>query len=267
MASKRSTRKLDPLPGHDAGTADLRAWLTAALGFPPGWTVWAFERAGSRLTDPATLIVHTAEGTLGEYRFAQQRDLATSGRLRAAMFMECGAVCRLPALTKTELEDVWGVLCMLGRVIAEQDDRDVTLEWLEGLVSLADPVNGISLEDPAARFDAIQYLKARPTFDRLSAALLHDPNVDPRRVVKPALVVDSAGPYWIRPGELAAYVHHVIGAVEGSGSLTARVGELGVTRHVFEVRRGDRHPKLVVYRLPAELEPELIPSSDPVLGV
>ena len=62
-------------------------------------------------------------------------------------------------------------------------------------------------------------------------------------MIRPALVVDNAGPRWIRSAELATYVRHVVGVGPISQStLDARVAEVGVERERFEVRRGRHHP-------------------------
>ena len=55
---------------------------------------------------------------------------------------------------------------------------------------------------------------------------------------------------WVRVGELATYVRHLIGVSIAQGTLDARVGEIGGERQRIEVRRADGHAAMVLYRLP-----------------
>ena len=135
----RNKRKLADLPGH--GTTAERRPCVADPGAQPaaGLEGEGFERAGRQRRDPATLRLRNAEGGQVAYRFTEQRELATAGSLRAAVYAACDGVCRVPSLTKPELEDVWAALCMLGEVLANQDDRDEAREWVEGHVRSPTP--------------------------------------------------------------------------------------------------------------------------------
>jgi hypothetical protein len=242
-----SKRQLSPLPGHGAVVEAFCDWLTKAVAPPPGWRVHAFVRAGRQRKDPATLILAKG-GQLRHFRFAEQRDLSVPGSMRASVYAACDGFCRMPALGKPELEDVWAALCSLAQVLADQDDRDEAREWVEGCMAIAQSVNGITFE-PSGRYDALQFLRRRPVFTRRAAFELGDPSVPPDKIVRPALVIDNAGPYWLRALELATYVRHVVGVHTSQSTLDARVAEVGVGREHFEVRRGKEHPELVLYRL------------------
>ena len=66
------------------------------------------------------------------------------------------------------------------------------------------------------------------------------------------------------------FVRHVVGTGPLSQSaLDARMGAVGATKHVFEERQGAEHPRLVLYRLPADEAPDpaqngSIPSSQSI---
>jgi hypothetical protein len=246
-------RVLPSLPGHGATLGELREWLTKALAPPPGYLVVEFERAGRLRGDPCKLTLDAPGGGRVSFRWHEQRELWSAGSIRASVYSQCDGLLRVPALTKPELEDIWAALCMLAQVLVDQDDRDETREWLAGFMAAAEPENGITLT-PAGRDDALAALRARKQFTRRAALEMSDPTIDPRIPARPVVVVDSADKSrWVRAGELATYVRHVIGVTPlAQSTLDARIAEIDGQRERIEIRRGGWHPKVVLYRLPRD---------------
>jgi hypothetical protein len=251
--SPATKRTLPPLPGHGHTLTELRDWLTTALAPPPGYLVTAFERAGRLRPDPCTLTLDAPGGGRVTYRWSEQRELWSASGLRASVYAQCDGLLRVPPLSKAELEDVWAALCMLAQVLVDQDDRDETREWLGGFLAVAEVLNGVTLA-PTGRADALAALRGRGQFTRRAAMEMGDPTVDPRALLRPVVLIDSAdAARWVRAGELATYLRHVVGVTIAQTTLDARVGEIGGKRERMERRTGGtRHPAIVLYRLPED---------------
>jgi hypothetical protein len=250
--SPATRRILSGLPGHGATLGEVRDWLTAALGPPPGYAVAEFTRAGRQRGDPCRLTLEAPGGGRVSFRWNEQRELASASSLRASLYSQCDGLLRMASLSKAELEDVWAALCSLALVLTEQDERDEMAEWLAGFLAVADPLTGYTLT-PAGRPDALAAIRERTRFTRRTALELSDPQIDPSTVAHPTVVVDRAdGSRWIRASELATYVRHVIGVGIAQGTLDARIGEIDARRVPIEVRVGKWHPKLVLYQLPED---------------
>jgi hypothetical protein len=215
-----------------------------------------FERAGRMRGDPCKLTLEAPGGGRVSYRWNEQRDLWSAASLRASVYSQCDGHLRVPALSKAELEDIWAALCSLAQVLVDQDERDETREWLGGFLAVAEPLNGVTLT-PAGATDAVAALRARGQFTRRAAMEMGDPAVDPRKLFRPVVVIDSAdASQWVRSGELATYVRHVVGVTPlAQTTLDSRMAEIGGKRKLMERRTGDgRHPAFVLYRLPDDDE-------------
>jgi hypothetical protein len=255
--SPATKRVLPPLPGHGATLGELRDWLTEALAPAPGYRVIEFERAGRHRADPCKLTLDAPGGGRVSFRWNEQRELWSAGSIRATFYAQCDGQLRVPALSKGELEDIWAALCSLAQVLVDQDERDETCEWVAGFIAAAETENGITFT-PAGRADAVAALCCRKQFTRRAALELSDPTIDPRIPARPVVVIDTVdSSRWVRAGELATYVRHVIGATPlAQGTLDARIGEIGGRREFIEIRRGGWHPKVVLYRFPEDQDGE-----------
>lgn len=258
-----TTRKLPPLPGHGTTLGDLRQWLTTALGPPPGYILQDFTRAGRQKTDPCELVLEAPGGGRVAYRFNEQRELSTPSSLRAAIAAVTDSLCRVPALTRSEQEDIWIGLCALAEVLVQQDDRDEMRDWLEGFLRTAAHINGLTFE-PEGQFDALLALQRRRLFTRAAALALSDPNIAPEQKTRPVVVHDGkTSRLWVRAGELATYLRHVVGTGPmPQSALDGRMAEVGADRMYFEKRIEEKHPHAVLYQLPEGIERRLTETED-----
>jgi hypothetical protein len=244
----RPKGKLPYLP-DDFSTDPLRNWLTIACRPLPGWRVWGFTRAGRGRNDPCSLILAGPAGERSEVRFNTQVGLRSQPRITLAAMTD--SVLRLPPLSKTEVEDLWIALCGLGAVVEAQDERDEAREWVEEMVRVSEPLTGYSLVRET-RHDALMALKDRGEFSRLHAQeLLRRPDRDwPHR---PTRLIDArTEEQWLRAGETAVYVRHIIGVNNlPTATLRARFDEIGVRATHFQDHRPP-HPKAWLYRVADE---------------
>jgi hypothetical protein len=249
--SKARPRGTLPYLPHDREPEPLRVWLTIALRPPKGWTVQSFERAGRDARDPCSLIVANGRESR-TFRFKTQRELMRTPR--SIVFAVADGWLAMPHLTGGEIEDVWGALTTLGRVLTEHDEVEQTRDWIEQMLPATLPLTGYSLV-PDSRHDALMAIKAQGTFAKSDALSLVRPgNNDEHYQQRPIRFVDKdTGEQWMRTGETATYVRWVVGVEPLShATLRARLHEIGMTGRLFEDYRPP-HPKLSLYQLPAEL--------------
>lgn len=249
LGKARSRGTLPPLPrGRDLDL--IRAWLT--LGFRPGdeYQVDTFERAGRLRTDPCSLTFRSGRDTV-TYRWASQAELRGS-QLRGNVLAITDAWCDMPRLTESEQDDVWAGLVKLGKVVSETDDRDEARKWIQQILDAASALRGYTLV-PDGRHDALMALRNHGEFTRPDAEQFVHPGEE-NSVRRPVRFVDEkTSEQFLRAGETATFVRHVIG--ERSlhySTLRARLAEIGVAAIRFEHHLSP-HPKAVLYQLTAEL--------------
>jgi hypothetical protein len=224
----------------------LREWLTLAFRPLKGYKLQGFERLGREKNHPATLTFRNGREDR-TYRFGRQGDLA--GRnMRTVVLAVTDGELQMPHLTGSEIEDVWAMLCTLGRVATEHDEVDEAREWIEALLPVTLPLVGYSLVSDS-RHDALMALRHAGEFTRGDAEALRRGG-DERYQQRPARLIDSqTGEQWLRAGEVAAYVRWVLGVEPlAHSTLRARLAEIGIKGRYYEDRRRP-HPKLALYRL------------------
>ena len=252
----------------------LRDWLTQALCHRAGDRILAFTRHGRQKSDGCELLLEQAGGARRAFDLGPQGGLQSPTSMKAALASASDGYLRLKAPSNAEKEDVWIALCSLAKVLVDQDDRDETHDWVAGHCKTAVIERDLTFE-PEERFDTLEALKARPEFTRQAAHNLSDVTLRLKnsQLVRPTLIVDSVTDReWIRAGELATYVRHVVGAGPLSQStLDGRMSAIGAERHALEEREGKAHPRIVLYLLPEDIESDpgqngLIPASQRIPG-
>ena len=208
-----SKRQLAALPDYGADLGAWRDWLTAAIR-PAFGRVEDFIRHGRQRIDGCAVVV--VEGTERvEFKIAEQRDLL-AGNLRATLASVSDGALRVPALSRTEQEDIWIALVTLATVTAEQSTEEETRDWLEQAEDAASPIRG-SLA-PGERYAALEQILGHGTFTR-ERALAHtdprsytDPGDRPRPVLlqEIALVDDkpTVAARWMRVGDVAMFLRY-----------------------------------------------------------
>jgi hypothetical protein len=246
--SKPRPRGTLPYMPEEPDIEQLRDWLTLAFRPPAGWRIESFERSGTKRDQPCSLMVINGREHR-KYRFRAQGDLVS--RLRTSVSSVSNGMLRMPHLTMSEIEDVWAALCTLGRVLDEQDEPEQARDWIRRFVEVTKPLLGYSLVRES-RHDALMALKQAGEFALLDALAIKRAPVDawPRYPVR--LVDEQTGENWVRAGEAATFLRHIVGVEPLShGMLRARFAEIGIRWHHVEDRRPP-HPKLTLYRVPEE---------------
>jgi hypothetical protein len=246
-AKPRPRGSLPYLP-DESDIEQLRDWLTLAFRPPVGWRVESFERAGTKRDQPCSLMVINGREHR-KYRFRAQGDLMT--RLRVTVASVSSGVLRMSHLTASEAEDVWSALCMLGRVLDEQDEPEQARDWMRQLLNVTRPLTGYSLTREM-RHDALMKLKQLGEFGLLDALAIKRAPLEPWSKHPVRLVDEETDEQWLRAGEAVTVLRHIIGVEPlAHGMLRARFAEIGVRWHRMEDRRPP-HPKLTMYRVPEE---------------
>ena len=243
-------RALSWLPAYEAPLSEWRDWLTGALRLTGGLRVEDFIRNGRQRTDGCSLVLTLPDGKRRSFALGEQRHLMALTSQRVTLIGATDGLVRMPALSKAESEDVWAALVTLATVASDQSKDDETREWIERFLGVVQVQTGSTMR-PNGRFDALRFLKSRPLFNRWSALTLEDSSVGPERKNRPVLLLDrETGERWVRAAEVATFVRHCVGAPPISqATLDGRMGVIGVKRVVYEVRRDDEHPRVVLYRL------------------
>jgi hypothetical protein len=251
-AKKRPKGTLPHLPGRDANLSELRGWLTRAFAPPGGYRFDSFERHGRGLSDPAWLTLRAPTGAPVRFRFSEQRALAKPTNVRPAVVSITDGLCRMGQITNPEAADVWVALCSVAHVAAHQDEVDDFREQLESFLRVTNLEGRWTLE-PTGRYDALLGIQAAGAFEPRHARLMRD-DVDERHWTRRPLRIADAitGLLWVRVGELATYLRHVLGLRLGHGWLDGRMSEIGAARESFEMRNGKTHPHCTLYRLPTD---------------
>ena len=97
---------------------------------------------------------------------------------------------------------------------------------------------------PPHRLDALQAITAREYFGRLQALAYCDHRFEGHRP-RPLLFVDRETELrWVRVGELATFVRVVLGVSMSQSTLDGRLGAVGVERHLFAARAGERYARV-----------------------
>jgi hypothetical protein len=239
-----------PLLPRGRDLEQIRAWLT--LAFRPGdeYQVDVFERAGRQRTDPCSLTFRSGRDT-ATYRWGSQSELRGS-QLRGNVLGITDAWCDMPRLTESEQDDVWAGLVKLGKVVSEVDDRDEARKWVQQILDAASPLRGFTLV-PDGRHDALMALRNHGEFTRPDAEQFKRPSEENsiRRPVR--FVDDKTAEQFIRAGETATFVRHVVGETRlPYSTLRARLAEIGVPAVRFEHHLSP-HPKAVLYQLSEDL--------------
>jgi len=244
----KTDRKLDYLPDQGVSDIEYRDWLTTAVGCPSGLRFESFTRHGSQLQDACTFTISVPGGETMSFRSIQQR-LASPSSVRAEIAYASHGLLRPAHLSRGELEDIWIAMLTLSNIVDSQTEADETWSWLTRYQAECDPVTGLTFTRDG-RFDALAALQRRPVWGRVQAS--DREQCPPGR--RPSWVVDDVtGEQYVRVSELLAFVRYSVGATPmGAAALTARMHEIGAKRMFYETRRGDLHPRMTLYLLPAE---------------
>jgi hypothetical protein len=145
--------------------------------------------------------------------------------------------------------DVHAAACALGAKTADVDELEQARDWMVALLDASRPLEGHSLADRAACHDALLELKRMGQFTNLDAlAVLKRPEDPwPRR---PVCLLDNGGDMYLRAGEAATYVRHILGVRIRQSVLTHRWKEIGICRELVDDRRASPRLKGYFYRVP-----------------
>lgn len=251
-ALQEKPRKSGSLPylKSDRDRQYLAGWLTrASRPAEKGYTLQTAERLGRDLKDPCVLIFANGREEPKRFRVKQQKDLTRNPRMTLVSLSD--GWLDVPHLTPSEIEDYWSALCRFAAVLTEFDEVDQTREWVEAMLPSTMPLNGYTLV-PDGRHDALMAIRHAGEFRKPDAQQML--RGDERWQQRPCRFIDSqTGNQWIRPGETATYLRHIVGVEPLSHStLRARLREIGVLRQHFEDYRPP-HPKLDLYQLTESL--------------
>ena len=249
VSASKSKRVLKPV-SPEMGIAGALEWLADSFRLPEGFTVAHIVRHGKQKTDAMTMTLASSNGQPDlTVRFAEQRDAARPDSLRLTLASETNGVVRMSYVGLAEASDVYTVMCLAANEAAAQDVRDETQGWLDAVADDAHPLTGWTLQKDH-RYDTLMMLRAHKMFDRRTANALAANQLEPGR--QHIMLVDSVtGWRYLRAGEVAAYIRHLIGPPPMSQpTLDARLAEIGVDRVRYEERRGRSHPSVVFYVLP-----------------
>jgi hypothetical protein len=221
----------------------------------PGWRIDNFIRHGRDRADTCELELVGPGGARRRFEISEQRLLSTPTALRATLTSATDGLIQPGSLVKSELEDTWVALVTIASVTANQSLKGEAGVWLAEAERAAEPIVDRTFE-PVGRLDAIQALKHRDQFDSMRAKQYSDPDlIGPRP--HPAVLIDSqTGERWMRVGEVAAFLRHVIGIQTSSQTrIDGRLAGAGAERKLFTAKNANgRTEKADVYRLPGEVE-------------
>ena len=240
----RPKGKIPYLPDRTATLPELREWASNAAGLPPEVRVETITRPGRDPSDP--LSIYLSNGV--ELRCEHQKQLQMPRTLQAFLASESDGIAQPSYLSPAEVGDFYIALCRLGTAAARTNARSALSEQLAAFVELTAEVPG-SIVDRARRYDMLQTLRARPTFDRAVALAMR--NGVPE--VRPALVVDPADETrYIRASEWVIYLRFVVGQTVDERGLPARMAEIDSERIDLQAWNVDRSHKahLILYLLP-----------------
>jgi hypothetical protein len=157
----RPKGKIPYLPDRTATLPELREWASNAAGLPPEVRVETITRPGRDPSDP--LSIYLSNGV--ELRCEHQKQLQMPRTLQAFLASESDGIAQPSYLSPAEVGDFYIALCRLGTAAARTNARSALSEQLAAFVELTAEVPG-SIVDRARRYDMLQTLRARPTFDR-----------------------------------------------------------------------------------------------------
>lgn len=241
-----------PLLQANRDPAYIGGWITRATRpAEQGYHLQTIERLGRDPRDPVVLIYANGREEARRFRVKQQKELMKSPRLTLVSLSD--GWLDVPHLTPGEQEDFWTAVCRYAAVLTEFDETDQTREWMEQMLPATMPLNGYSLV-PDARHDALMAIRHAGEFTKPDAQQMLRGGEDQRWQQRPSRFIDSnTGEQWIRPGETATYLRHIVGVEPLSHStLRARLREIGVVGRQFEDYRPP-HPKLGLYQLSESL--------------
>jgi hypothetical protein len=249
---KLKPRKGGKIPPLGDDTLDnperLREWLGVVLRPRPGWQVVDFDY-GAEVDTPCTITVRNGADQ-ERYRFRSQRDFNSTSGFQLAVTTITDCQLRPPKMSANELLDVHQALCRLGTRMSAQDELEQAREWMVALLDAARPLLGHSMVNVADRRDALLKLKALGQFTWLDALAIqkHPEDLWPR---KPTCLIDqSSRDMWLRAGEAATYVRHILNVRIRNGLLTRRWGEVSIGYEHFDERRSQPRLKGWFYRVP-----------------
>jgi hypothetical protein len=251
------------MPPHGAGLATIRDYLTDAAQLPLGYVVHEAERLGQYGSDPMTVTIRTPGDARNiVVRFRNQRDASKPSALRGAFAEATSGASRMKYPKPAEASDFYVVVCALARVTEDSTTADETAAWLVEYLGNADHCGGYTLTGNGVH-DALEALRSRQEFTAPQARAWVAGQLAPGD--RWTLFVDSeTGEQWVRVGEFATYVRHVIGGVGhlGQHTLDALMKEIGSRRRLFVSDRRRRnangqrvggHPALSLYGVPTDL--------------
>lgn len=259
----RNHRAWPKMPPHGADLTTIRGYLTQAARLPLGYVVHDAERLGPYGSDPMIVTVRTPGDAHDiTIRFRNQRDASKPSALRGAFFEATLGASRMKYPKPAEASDFYGMVCALARVSEDSTTADETAAWVIEYLTNADHLGGYTLTGNGVH-DALQALRGRQQFTAPQARTWLSGMLAPGD--RWTLFVDSeTSEEWIRVGEFATYVRHVIGGVGhlGQHALDALMKEIGSRRCLFvsdrrqrtaDGRRVGSHPALSLYRVPTPL--------------
>lgn len=258
-----SHRGWPKMPPHGADLTAIRDYLTQAANLPLGYVVHDIERLGQYGSDPMIVTIRTPGDARNiTIRFRNQRDASKPSALRGAFFEATAGASRMKYPKPAEASDFYGMVCALAQVTDDSTTADETAAWVSEYLTNADHLGGYTLTAIGVH-DALEALRARREFTAPQARNWLAGMLAPGD--RWTLFVDAqASTQWIRVGEFATYVRHIIGGVGrlGQHTLDALMKEIGSKRVRFESDRRGRtadgrrvgsHPQLWLYRVPSDL--------------
>lgn len=247
----KTAKKWPQQPDHYADVGAIRDYLTVAAGLPEHWHVQDACRLGQWGSDAMTLTIRTpGKEPDVTVRFDAQREAAKPATLHQAISAATRGRSRMKYPTPGQACDFFGMCCALAEVMENSTVADETQDWLDEFVTHTWEITGHSLIDTAKRYDGLGEL-CQVAFERLEAQRYLRGDLDDKDL--PRLLIDTRTKVrWIRVGDLATYIRHVIGIKGGVSQTTldARLREIGVQRAYIASKTATGYRKARVYCLP-----------------
>jgi hypothetical protein len=245
----RKGGKIPPLTDEILDNVEfLREWINAAMRPRPGWRVVDFQYDQDADT-PCLLVVQNGTDREG-YRFRRQDELLSPQRFGQAINAVTGRWLRPPFLSGPELYDLHGALCALGTKMNTPDEPHQAREWMTALLDATRPLEGRTMTDAVERHESMVELKSWGQFTYLHArAVIQHP--DEPWPARPVCLIDRVtGDMWLRAGEAATYVRHILNVTIRNNVLTRRWGEVNVGYEYIDNRRAAPRLHWYFYRVP-----------------
>jgi len=251
MTAPTAKPKLPAEPDADATTADLCAWLTAALGLTAD-PVTKAERWGRHLTSPVDLTLASGR----RIKFDEGREIGKPQTLAAAVKSYTDGIARPPLYSAADALTVHGVVLRVCGHIEEDENARQADDWMAQFLARAQVITG-TLTTPPAYWQALSELRAA--------------HYDPSLLMAggaseaPILADTITGRAYVRCADVAVFVRRRLGITISGQRLRAEMKRAGYEFVELQQwqpgteRRSDARIRVHAYIVPTTASDEAVP--------